>query len=653
MALTSTHEFLNFGRGDNLIKNYYFGVSDNNREKKLFLCLAIKNRQPTGELMSENVFESGKEVFFQPGFESDYKRFEATLKEINSVLARFSADSITGDIGELHFVVGAIIDKTLHLSQVGEAEAYLIRHKHLSVISEGLTEEGKKNTFVNIASGEIENGDVLIFSSAKLLRHVTKNDLVKIFPPESDPEKDLLRLQNLIESETLDQIGVNIVKINAVPENGEKTKEKFAIQEIFSNFKNHSFFKRIREQGFFRQVEAKLFSGSQYEKNLRSKLSYLPNLFKKFQTGGEDQKRKTMLIGLGVVIFLLLTSIVFLKVNGGKQQLLDSYENTLAAVQEDIDKAYTLGITDKQKATEILTQAEEKTKEILQSGYLRGLASQRMDDIQSIKEKLDSIKKVSEPKLFADLTSAKSDLNSIGLVALANNLAAYEPQGVFEVILSKVETGKTIGGKEEIIDGHFFRDQNSAVFVSKSNKVIEYTEGRFQFMDTQDPAWKNSRDLKSFGNKIYLLDSTGNQIWKYQRSRENYGKAEAYFANTVDLSKALDFSIDGSVYLLNQDGSIRRFYGGVEEELAIRKAPLTPLKAPTAIYTEEEMTGLYVLEAAEKRVLVYNKEPRSGHLIYSHQLKFPTLGKIQDMLIDKASNKIYLLAENKIYEENL
>lgn len=653
MALTSTHEFLNFGRGDSLIKNYYFGVTDNNREKKLFLCLAIKNRPSAGELMSENIFESGKEVFFQPGFESDYKRFEATLKEINSVLARFGADSITGDIGELHFVVGAIVDKTLHLSQIGEAEAYLIRHKHLSVISDGLTEEGKKNTFINIASGEIEGGDVLIFSSAKLLRNVTKNDLVKIFPPESDPEKELLRLQNLIESETLDQIGINVVKINSLAENGGKKKEKFAIQEIFSSFKNHSFIKKVREQGFFRQMEAGLFSGKRDEKSLRAKLSALPALLQQLKTGDENQKRKTLLIGLAVVIFLLLTSIVFLKFNGNKQQLLDRYESTLAEVQQDIDKAYTIGITDKQKATEILTQAEEKTGEILQSGYLRGLASQRMDDIQSIKEKLDSIKKISEPKLLADLTSAKTDLNGIGLVALANNLAAYEPQGVLEIILSKVETEKTVGGNEEIIDGHFFRDQNSAVFVTKSNKVIEYEDGRFQFMDTQDPAWKNSRDLKSFGNKIYLLDAAGNQIWKYQRSRENYGKAEAYFANAVDLSKALDFTIDGSVYVLNQDGSIRRFYGGVEEELLIRKAPLTALKTPTIIYTEEEMTGLYVLEAAEKRVLVYNKEPRSGHLVYSHQLKFPTLGKIQDMLIDKAGNKIYLLAENKIYEENL
>lgn len=674
MSLTSKHEFLNIGRGESFIKSFYFGLSDRSIENRLFICMAIKNKQASAEIMSETVFEAGKEVFFNISHEDDYKKFEATLKEINLIFSKYQSDSISGNIGTVHMIVGAIINKTLHISQTGEGEAYLIRNKHLSVISDGLAEGGQKNAFINIASGEIEVDDIIILCSTRLLRYVTKQDLTKLFSPEGITDQELQKLKSLLEIESLDQMGINVIKVTArEEENNSKKTNRLLIQEIFSTIKNHPLIKKLSRRELEAKIEEKLEDDIDnlnaniteikdtannkpvfHIENFLKKIKSLRNIFVKNNYQEDTHlKKKQLLAALAGVILVLLISIVFLKINGDKQQLLDNYEKTLTEVQDDIDKAYTVGITDKQKATEMLVQAEEKTKEILQSGYLRGLATERLDSIQEIKGKLDGIKNVENPKLLADLRSTKSDINAIGLVALQNHLAAYEPTGVHEVILSKIESENTLSANEEMIDGNFFPDQNAAVFISKSNKIIEYRDGRFQFMDTRDATWKNGIDIKSFGSRIYLLDSANNQIWKYSRSRENYSGAEAYLTETTDLSNAVAMAIDGSLYVLNQDGSIRKFYAGKEEELIIRKAPLTALKSPSSIYTESEIPNLYILEPTEKRILIYSKEPKTGNLSYSYQIKFPTLDNIKDMLIDRDSNKVYLLADEKIYEESL
>lgn len=648
MTLTSTHDFLNIGRGESFIKNYYYGFTEE-IESKLFICLSIKNKQASAEIMSDSLFEAAREVFFNSRIDDDYKRFETTLKEMNNVIERFKTESMTGKIGELDIIVGVIVDADLYISQTGDAEGYLLRRKHLSVISEGLSEPNQPNTFVNIASGVIDTDDTIVLSSARMLRYITKNDLVKLFSPEGNLEKQLIRLKESLEIETMDQMGVSVVKMHEMGKAIARKRPKIQITQVLTSIKNFSGLKKISQKELFAKLKSQLTNTAAIAKAVDA----VKNKFnQRGPVNDQNRQKKHILMGLGAIIVVLLISIIWVKFNGNKQQLINEYEQILTQVQSDVDNAYTIGITDKKKATEILTQAEEKTKEILQSGYLRGIASQRLDTIQEIKEKLDGIKTIAEPKIVADLTEQGST-NAISLNQYKTHLAAFEPHNVYEVILSKVEEGKAIDEGEEMIDGTYFADQQSLVVGTKSNKIVEYKDGRFTYMDNKDTQWKPNVDIKSFNSNIYFLDPQGNQVWKYTRQRDSYSSVSNYIQDSVDLSKAIDMTIDGSIYILENDGTVRRFYGGSEEDVTIKKAPLSMPKNPTKIYTEFENPQLYIVEPSQKRVLIFTKEQRTGNLVYAYQIKFPTLKNIQDIFVDKKSSKMYVLDSNKIYETSI
>jgi len=79
--------------------------------------------------------------------------------------------------------------------------------------------------------------------------------------------------------------------------------------------------------------------------------------------------------------------------------------------------------------------------------------------------------------------------------------------------------------------------------------VIEYKDDRMNFLQTSDDSFKKGKVIDAYSNKIYILDPTGNQIWRYTRRRDKFDGAQPY-ANGVDLKTAVDMAIDGNVYVL-------------------------------------------------------------------------------------------------------
>ena len=65
--------------------------------------------------------------------------FENTLKEANRDIEVFQKEH--GNIGEIHSVISVVEGNTLHVTQTGQSELYLLRGGTFSIISEGLAPE--------------------------------------------------------------------------------------------------------------------------------------------------------------------------------------------------------------------------------------------------------------------------------------------------------------------------------------------------------------------------------------------------------------------------------------------------------------------------------------------------------------------------------
>jgi len=174
-------------------------------------------------------------------------------------------------------------------------------------------------------------------------------------------------------------------------------------------------------------------------------------------------------------------------------------------------------------------------------------------------------------------------------------------------------------------------------------------------MDSDDGTFRKGTKIEDWSNKIYVMDTTSSQIWKYsyKGSVGRFGTAEKYFAEDNDISGAVDFAIDSSVYVLFNNGDLNKFYGGSKAEFYINKPPLTVLKTPAAVYTSERLDEVYVLDSQESRVLVYDKDSQTGNVIYNRQYLLDSVGEIRDMYIEPDTDTLYVLTPTQVLEINI
>ena len=221
--------------------------------------------------------------------------------------------------------------------------------------------------------------------------------------------------------------------------------------------------------------------------------------------------------------------------------------------------------------------------------------------------------------------------------------------------MNQLQDPITVDDQETFISATGFEDRNSVVFMTKSGKIIEYKDGTVSFMDTDDGTFHKGVALTSWGNRIYILDPSSNQIWRYayKGTKEKFDAATPYFASTMDISKAQDLTIDANVYVLNSNGDIKKYYSGIESKFYINNPPFGNFNDPRVIYTNEKLNDIYVVDSKGARVFVYTKEPNTGNLSYKTQYLFTNAGELRDIYVDADASKLYVLAPTKVFEVSI
>lgn len=649
MSLSAQFEFLFVGKDEgNFLKNYFYELSPSSRgaagpEEKMFINLEIKGNPSQAEDIGEAVFETMKEHFFAEGEHDPYARFEVALKAVNETIQGFEEKRVSKKAGQLNIIIAALSDTDLLLSSTGDSEAYLIRRRHVSVISDGLATNKKGELFTNIASGTLDHGDYVLLATTRVLRYLTKGDIGKIFA-SGDVDDCLEELKDFLSTEVLERIGM--LGIHAQEE--------------------HRVLEEVEKKVIAGGKEAASKVGSMLSKKSKVLLpkvlsvagsffaDQFQNLKETFYRSEQVRRhgRDKILYALIAAIVILVVGIYFVRTRGVRMQQLEELQALLSGVETQIANAETQGLIDKKRAMELLADAEQKSLQVLNSGYLRAKASQFLDQIQKKRDEFDNAFHITEAKVVADLSEKRSSVSVLGLLPLGDRFFAYEYNALYEVVLTKLHDPLTIDGQEVVITGAPFADQNSLIFLTRTNKVIEYRDGRFSLVGTQDNVWKGGDAVSSWGSRLYFLDPKGNQVWKYRKLRDGYSNAEPYFTDTtnIDIKNAIAMAIDSGIYVAMQDGKIERYYTGKSVDLKIRKEPFTPLRHPAKLFTDGDVPALYVLEPDTRRVVVLNKDLKTGDLVYSHQYIFDNLTDLRDLFYDKGSGKLYVADATKVYE---
>ncbi len=662
MAIKAGYEFLFFGKDDNsFLENYYYDLFQDFGDKsgQIFINLEIQNNPVDAEEIGQVIFESMQKVFFEDVGRDPYERFESGLKAVNGVLNEFKAQKVSGYIGNLNVIIAAIVGDTLYLTQCGDSEAYLIRKRFISVVSEGLSDEVTNgDVFGNIASGSIEAGDSVLFSSTRLLRYISKTDLAKA-TSGNDVMNSLNEIKDTMSTEILGRVGLTgILFSKATKAEIEDALDdiEFSEKGVLESSKGHTSAQKETLTGRF------LTAMKGYGVKSGSKLSgtgvfeKIKDFFSRFVSGlfSKGLGKDKILALLIVLIIVLGAGIWVYGVNSAQREQLVQLDTILTGVQAKITEADTKGSYDKAAAKDVLDKAYVDSMSVLNSGYYRDKAKLFLVQIDQIRDKLDSVQRIENPKVVADLTKKRNDVNALGFVEEKGRIFVYEYNALYELVLDQVQDPLTIDKNETVISATGFADRNSVVFLTKSGKMIEYNNGTMNYLDTADTTFHKGSYLVDWGNKVYMLDNENSQIWKYayKATTNGFGNAEQYFAKEkVDLAGAKSFAIDSNLYVLMNNGDINKYYGGTKVDFYINNPPFNSLKDPSIVYTNDKLDYVFVVDS-QGRILLYQKDTKTGNLVYTMQYLLPGVGEIRDISVDPDGKKILVLTKDKIYELN-
>lgn len=677
MALKLNYDFLFAGKDDNsFLENYSYDLYEKYGEKsgEIFINLEIQNNPANSEEIGEAIFGTFQEEFFNRVDEEPYARFEAALKAVNLVLDNFKKQKVSGYIGNLNVVIASYVSGTLYLSQSGDAEAYLIRKKYLSVITEGLSDGNGQEVFSNIASGTVEAGDSVLISSTRLLRYASKNDLGRICSLE-DPAAILAEVRDSVSAEMLGKVGLTAICVKevmdeiAVPSDDDIQGTLVETSTSAKSISTPSGALRVRTvvskivygaKGVVGKVFGKAADKVRERRSMKKARSprdlRRPSLgissrvssFKRglFERGFGGSK---VLIVLGAVLVLLIAGVWIVKARYDHQAELTAVDNLLTEVQNKISESETRGQYDKEAAGQILEKAEQDAMTALNTDF-RDKANILLQQIEETRDSLDNVKRIKTPTLVADLTTKRSNVSALGFVKAKDRLFVYEYNAVYELVLDQIQDPVTLDEQETVIAGTNFTDRNSIIFLTKSGKLIEFKDGNIAFLDTDDGSFHKGVALRTWGNKVYIMDPEGNQLWKYtfKGTSSKFGVAAQYTAEG-DFATAKDFAIDGNIWALGQTGLVK-FYAGAKEDLIIGKKPFSAFKQPLKVVTDADMTQLFVLDATDNRILVFYKDENTKGLIYSNQYVIEGVGEVRDFSVDLNAKRIKVLTATSVYE---
>ncbi len=115
-------------------------------------------------------------------------------------LADFAEKGNINWIGNMNVIIAVLKDSTLYFSQTGRSIAFLVRDSNVINIGHDLVSDLKPHplkTFSNIANGQIDVGDKLIFATSRLIENIDEKEIKDIFT--EDPGNAIEQFENRLK----------------------------------------------------------------------------------------------------------------------------------------------------------------------------------------------------------------------------------------------------------------------------------------------------------------------------------------------------------------------------------------------------------------------------------------------------------------------
>ncbi|MBP9718925.1 MAG: hypothetical protein KBD46_00455 [Candidatus Levybacteria bacterium] len=438
---------------------------------------------------------------------------------------------------------------------------------------------------VQAVSGFLENNDMIILQTKQFAESISPSDLESFATPAEAVEI----LSPKIHEKEIG--GASAIVLSFVQ---EAEPEIVAVTETFQEEKEEEVPSALEDEVTHREPLKRSFA--------------FPKLHLKLPKLAIKLPRKTLLLLLIplILIGILAFSIYTTKQNQENAKVQQLFDTVYPQAQKKYDEGQALLSLNEQLAQDDFLAA----KTILENN--KSKFSSGSDQERQILELLDKVNAVvKEDATGSSLKATETDTaNSPLLSALLKNKAIYVTAG----------------------DTTIYTGSNTSVQDATGKTII-----------ANDDDWKTIGGLGAFGTNIYVLDKTGKQILKFLGGASD---SKSVYASG-DFEKATAMAIDSSIYVLNTDGSVKKFTRGTADTFGVTGLEV-PLKSPTRIVTNADTENVYILDPGTARIVVLGKTGAFKTAYTATILK-----NAKDFDVQEEEKKIYILSGSKVFEINI
>ena len=630
------------------------------RMGSLYMLGSLKNVLPQNLHFVEKLARQIKDKFYKTVSVSTEKALKETLKKANEYLEKIAREGDVSWLGNLSFSVVALKNFELDFTKTGDLKIYLIRKGQIvdtdQKLDFGDMEPYPLKVFGNIVSGKLAENDIILvltksmseaFFQEKILSDIVKISLSSDLQEEAKKIKDIFNQKGEKLTKSTGAALLIVLSKERLPRRREilspkKSLKVLSIRAALAPFSRlipaiKKFSIRLPKLSFkakklkITPPKIRMPDISLRKKGLpKIKLPKIPQL---------KLNKKTSLFPF-MLVFLLLGYFIF---QAQSQNRIEEYGIILESEKNNIQEAenYLLLTNNtpgaKDKANTLLMESWQTLSPIFEEidSLPDDFAKELSDAKKNISDRLYELNNfavIENPEVFFQF----EEYAPYKMASFNNNLYFVYSKKLLEL------EGKDLGAvsSNNNLDLVAAAD-NLLLLFSKPNILLALENGNIaekQYLESPYPDYDFS-DLAVYSNNLYFLDKSKSKVVKYSYSNNTWSPPQLWAESQDGLES---ISIDGSVWLLNKNNEIKRYYGGKAQQ-TITLDIFPEVRDLAQVFTSSATPYLYLTEPSQKRIIVLDK---NGNVVRQFQSESfdNTLGLFGQ------GKTIYLLSGSKVYK---
>ncbi len=613
---------------------------ENVYEKKLgslYMIGELHNTLPQNLKFLNNLAKVIKKNYYTLSFKSTEKALSQSSKKANEFLEKEVKNENVNWLGNLNFAVLSLNGFNLTFTKTGELKILLLRGGQIIDIGKNLDlreiEPYPLKIFLSTASGKLSPNDLILVLTKDIFEFFhQQNLLVKIAQTSSQNGIDSKKLKDIFPSSLFTKgegskisgiCFLSVVKTESEP--ARQFKPILFQKEALPNFFHPPKFSKEK----FRWASKNLGGLIKAVANIKKKVSFKIPL------------PKLPLLKLPNPRAFLKKARGKLKIPNPKTLIKDKLKQITSIPKVKIPTKVPVSIVEKFRY-----RKDARKKLILVLALIISLPLAFLIFKQAGQKKENEIK-VSLSKIQEKVNQAENFLifkneeeaNSLFKETWREILPLTETETPIKsdaISLKKSieENLKNLNKLETIENPEIAAEPDKNLFSPPPDSLVDPPSFDFNF------------DLSaSYLSNLYFLDKKTCEIVKYSYlSKSKWGAPKKWMKDKGPCSEPKSMTIDGSVWILNQDNSISRYHSGsYQETITLDFFPFP--ENITKIKTKSNLPYLYLLEPIKKRTVIVEK---TGKII--KQFQSEKFDNLKDFDISDDGKTIWLLNDSEVYK---